>query len=211
MTDVKDLVKKVNELEAELQRQREALTAELKPRFHDIFKPFLEKHTQVSQLSFTAYTPYFNDGDTCEYSVNEIDGWLGTEDEDAYEGDLNRYGPSFADLLDFKRTGVPNKRIKEVVDYYTKPGSRYSHEKRGYVEEPAKYANHTDAARVAYRKELTHTEAELEELAVLEKDWKEVKATFQSIPEEVIEGMFGDHVRVTITREGVEVDDYDHD
>jgi hypothetical protein len=33
----------------------------------------------------------------------------------------------------------------------------------------------------------------------------------EHIPEEVFEDMFGDHVRVTITKDGITTDDYDHD
>lgn len=43
------------------------------------------------------------------------------------------------------------------------------------------------------------------------KDLKAVNAEVQGIPEDVMEDLFGDHVQVTVTREGMEVEGYDHD
>lgn len=35
-----------------------------------LFKVF-EENPELTQISWTGYTPYFNDGETCEYGVNE--------------------------------------------------------------------------------------------------------------------------------------------
>lgn len=48
---------------------------ELKAReaFGHVFKDFLAKHPAVKAIYWTQYTPYFNDGDECMFSINEID------------------------------------------------------------------------------------------------------------------------------------------
>lgn len=36
-----------------------------------VFDAFMAEHPEVQALCFTAYTPYFNDGDPCVYSVRD--------------------------------------------------------------------------------------------------------------------------------------------
>lgn len=43
------------------------------------------------------------------------------------------------------------------------------------------------------------------------KDLKEICAAQQALPEDAMKELFGDHVIVTITREGVDVEEYDHE
>jgi hypothetical protein len=64
-------------------------------------KPYLQSlcTDKVTSFRFTAYTPYFNDGDPCRFSINEIYGkWAGLE-EDAgdYEDGYDTY-PEDADI-----------------------------------------------------------------------------------------------------------------
>jgi hypothetical protein len=54
--------------------------AELRKQFQDkaqglfknITKEFFEKNPGVTAFVWTQYTPYFNDGDTCEFGVNDV-------------------------------------------------------------------------------------------------------------------------------------------
>jgi hypothetical protein len=38
--------------------------------FEDFYKYIFEKYTTLESFGWTQYTPYFNDGDTCIFSVN---------------------------------------------------------------------------------------------------------------------------------------------
>lgn len=40
--------------------------------FMEVKDDFFEKYPQVKTIYFAAYTPYFNDGDPCEYSVGSV-------------------------------------------------------------------------------------------------------------------------------------------
>jgi hypothetical protein len=91
----------------------------------------------ITSFGFIAYTPYFNDGDTCRYGVY------------ADEPDIN--GEHYWDL---------EKEDQEKFD---------------------------DAA-------------------------EKIASFIHSVPKEIIEAMFGDHVRITIYRDGrTETSDYNHD
>jgi hypothetical protein len=45
--------------------------AEAQSLFKDITKEFFDKNPGINAVRWTQYTPYFNDGDTCEFNVNE--------------------------------------------------------------------------------------------------------------------------------------------
>jgi hypothetical protein len=43
------------------------------------------------------------------------------------------------------------------------------------------------------------------------KDFGALTKEFSGVPEDVMQGLFGDHARVTVTREGLDVEEYEHD
>ena len=42
-----------------------------KQLFKDYIKEYFKTYPEIQAVVFAAYTPYFNDGDTCEYSIND--------------------------------------------------------------------------------------------------------------------------------------------
>jgi hypothetical protein len=66
-----DLQNKFNEL---IEKQR-AIKAEFQQTAQQLFKEttkvFFTENPTVKAIVWNQYTPYFNDGDTCEFSVNE--------------------------------------------------------------------------------------------------------------------------------------------
>lgn len=111
----------------------------------ELFKEFFEKHPKAQSITWTQYTPYWNDGDACYFRVNEMYLQLeGEEDEDYYNG-WDPYG------------------LKKEKD---------------------------------------------PEMKAMGKDFEEVES---SLPEDVMEHVFGDHVKIVATREGFKVHDYEHD
>lgn len=58
----------------EIRKQINELRDQSNKLFRDYFtteaNKIFEEHPLVEEWSFTAYTPYFNDGDTCVYQVN---------------------------------------------------------------------------------------------------------------------------------------------
>lgn len=62
-------------------------------KLEEVFKSFLTENTQYKGVCWTQYTPYFNDGDTCEFSVHspsfvieEIPHGADDLDDDDYYG-----------------------------------------------------------------------------------------------------------------------------
>jgi hypothetical protein len=72
----------------DLREEQEKIRKELHKRSEEIFQKYSKelfiKYPEMKRFSWTQYTPYFNDGDTCEFgaqtdpgeiSINGIDGW----------------------------------------------------------------------------------------------------------------------------------------
>jgi hypothetical protein len=51
---------------------QEALEKDGKAVLAALFAEFFENNPSVYALTWTQYTPYFNDGDTCEFSVHDL-------------------------------------------------------------------------------------------------------------------------------------------
>ena len=51
---------------------RKDMTEKSKKIFHDYLKAYFEAYPKVNAIYWTQYTPYFNDGDTCEFGIHDV-------------------------------------------------------------------------------------------------------------------------------------------
>jgi hypothetical protein len=58
---------------------------------------------------------------------------------------------------------------------------------------------------------LSHAEKMLLEYPDLHSDYKEVQSLVNGIDEDIMKAMFGDHVKVICSKDGIEVEEYEHD
>lgn len=141
-----EIVEKIKAEMAAFDEKRKELTAQLKKDFPALLAPLFEKYPGVKNVRWTQYTPYFNDGDPCEFSTNAgyADlNWDGGEDEE-----------------DDEETETVKAETVEVPE-----GA--------------------------------------------EDEFQEVLA---SIDDSFYKDLFGDHVEVTVSRDGtINVEEYEHD
>lgn len=64
MTKISELKAKYAAIKKEMQENGETALKE-------VFSEFFEKHPEVMAIVWTQFTPYFNDGDACTFSVHE--------------------------------------------------------------------------------------------------------------------------------------------
>ena len=122
---------------AEIAKQEAELLKESEKLFKKAVKDLFKENPTLESFSWTQYTPYFNDGDTCTFSAN---------------------------------TDYPD--VNDISEYDD------DGEGRKYDEELA----------------------------------KNVTSFLSNFNEDDYESMFGDHVKVTITKDGkIDVSDYSHD
>lgn len=65
-----EIVEKIKLAMKEFEDKRKELTEQLKKDFPALLAPLFEKYPGVKNVRWTQYTPYFNDGDPCEFSTN---------------------------------------------------------------------------------------------------------------------------------------------
>lgn len=153
---------------AEIQEQSKALFEELVP---EIFK----EHPKLKSFSWTQYTPYFNDGDTCSFRAYTDDPRIQFGDEEEreeyYFANTERVptGNTVEDRYDWR---TPKRQIPEMVEV-----------------------------------KKVHTPEELEKNSA----YTAVRDLLSTFEETDYEQMFGDHVEVIVTPDGVEVEEYSHD
>jgi hypothetical protein len=181
MKKIDELRTKISEANARINELKKQVQKELQAEFSGALTELFDAYPFVKSVSFTAYTPFFNDGDTCEYNVHHDYCNFNGYDEDR----------------DVSGEGVDVLQLAKETIYVEEPNPGYdpsniqwgSHRnKTHWVKKPNPdfnplYKEAVDAFREA--------------LAVVDDDnWMD---------------MVGDHVKVTITRNGIETDEYDHD
>lgn len=129
----------------QIKKLREESAALVKP----LLQQFITDFPEVRQVRWTQYSPYFNDGEACVFSLHTFGFYFEGDDLDdsVYEHEIYRYE-------DFDK--------KEVC------------------------SPETFSACCELERQLRQVEGELESL-------------------------FGDHAQVTVTADGVDVEEYDHD
>lgn len=152
---IKNLKERMAEVRAEMKRVgHDAL--------QEAFDDFFAKVPEAEAITWTQYTPYFNDGDTCEFGVHEMclklsakarNDLLGIEEDEVDHEEWldNKWESDESDLDDLENARGP-------------------------------------------------------EIAAL---FNELVSDIQD--EDLFLATFGDHVAVTVTRDGIRTDDYSHD
>ena len=168
MSKLQEKFDKLLDEQEELRRKFQATAQEL---FKETTKEFFDSNPAITAVVWTQYTPYFNDGDTCEFGVNS---------------------PTF--------TNAPDP---ESVSW----GSYDGDEEGVFAVENISYVMNSD--RDYYKNE----QEAIKKAGVIDVDSCEAfqRMICSSAMEDVMQAMFGNHVKVIATRDGFDIQDYDHD
>ena len=145
---IEQIKERMAALNEELEAVREKAREQGKVLFEQACKSLFDSHPCLVAFKWDQYTPYFNDGDTCEFSVND---------------------------LYFKFTEAPDE------------DHAYTYDDEFY--------------------EFMHNAPESPQLLAS----KAVEEVHKLIDEDTYLDLFGDHVEVTVTRDGVETSECDHE
>ena len=150
---------------------------------------------EVEAVRWTQYSPYFNDGDVCEFGVNDphikfVGQDEGGDYEDGFSDDGKSYPPGYWDTH-YKSYEYGTRRDWRTGQVTT-------------LTPPADKAPHNWSDQEFYVNGVVRPDIE----AAFRKFSSELQ---QSAFEIDLHKHFGDPARVTATREGFEVEDYDHD
>lgn len=149
-TTLKNLIAKQEQVRKEMQEHG-------KTALKEAFKTFFDENPTCEAVRWRQYTPYFNDGEACTFSIREA--YVRMEGINLDNGDYN-----------------------DSFDNYS-----------SYYADKGEYDDLSQEQIAAWRK----AGDEADELVGCDKD--------------LFQMTFGDHVKVTATRDGFEIDEYDHD
>lgn len=147
----------IEDLKMFIDSKQQELTQLMQTEFHKGLGRLFETYPQIETIRWNQYTPYFNDGDVCEFSVN-VDPDYG----------LTINGTERDEFCEFDK----------VEDSNTWSGYRYDRR----ITNPDMY-----------------------------NLFEPVSDFLSAFGEDYMKQAFGDHAEITIDRQGVTVERYDHD
>lgn len=166
-----DAIKELKNIETELESLNKA-KKELGNKVTGMLKNLINKTDLIEAVRWTQYTPYFNDGEACLFSVNDIqfkfsdklhdNGHLNKSKNDDFDDD------GFTDQYDFDTKAFFDSK-REVVNY-----------------------------------------KDIDALESLTDDIAYAHSVLSGLGDDLKE-ILGDHVQVTVTRKGIETEEYSHD
>lgn len=183
------ILEKIKAELAAFEEKRKALVAELQQEFPVMFTDIFATAPRLKSISWRQYTPYFNDGDSCEFSANvsdlDVNGYGDynePEDDDQEFVDIN---PKIYKKLETEEDVQVNIELATKLGYFWYANKKIGEE--GFAHNPNYDAVTAEAV-------------------------KQIKEVLNSIPEDFFKEMFGDHVKVTLNSNGTcDVEEYDHD
>ena len=154
----------LREKQEEIKKMKKEMLEASNKIFTELTKTIFEDHPKVKSFGWNQYTPYFNDGDTCEFSPNVDYIYINGDNVDDSDW------------------------INETI--ITNYGNWNREEKV--------YKNRTEVPNLNYDSELV-------------KANDDIKEFLRNFDNDFFMSQFGDHAEVTVTAEGVSVDEYEHD
>jgi hypothetical protein len=215
----KTLQEQINELNKQMREKSKDLMKEA-------FREFFTKYDEiVDNVFWTQYTPHFNDGEACEFGVHDTFILLKDDEEAcAYEG---------SSLYDQDSINTIKEQIAKWEAWEKDPMGEAQKHKEFYIK---RYNQNPFDPKRSYNRYETKTEEDLmrewkphyvskesckeqlqtAELIVskypnLQKDFKEIKSMIGGLDENLMRAMFGDHAKVVVSKDGIEVEEYEHD
>ena len=172
MIDMGALEAQMQDVNSKFEEFRKITQETSKKVFHSAIAAFFKAYPEVHAMRWNQYTPYFNDGDTCQFSVG-VPCFYSKEDLEG--GDYDGYEDNS----------------------WQKP-SEYEYKR------PDIYGNSIEKYEVL-EKELGPRLNEIQE------GIRHFSKLFNSINDDTMLSLFGDHVQVTVTANGITIDEYDHE
>jgi len=208
-----ELAENLKEMNARIRKIKDEMAVESRSVLNESFQEFFTANPEFKSVFWTQYTPHFNDGDECFFSVNEV--WaklvLDTVEDDEEGSDIPDPAYRVRILEHLKNAQADDEEYLKDPEGFTKKNNRWNNKKYSYK------------PRTPYfEKELAEHDASVEKLGGikvaerLSKAHKDINNVISYINPEFMEMMFGDHVRVEVSLDKhgnviYDVEDYEHD
>lgn len=200
--NISEAALRFSEIRKEAEVRLKAVKAEIseagKIAIGDVAKAFFERNPSVHGFRWTQYTPYWMDGEECEFSVNTPELEI-TKQSERSEG----------------QQGLIQRRAYFVSE---------SEKAKAFLAEGEAIAGHQRRVREYSQRDIDLAEKEITEIDAvfvqvggleayekISSDFEVVARFIMNLEDSDLELIFGDHVQVLVTKAGVEVLKYEHD
>jgi hypothetical protein len=168
-----------------------------------------EQFPKLKSFGWTQYTPYFNDGDECVFGVHNDESTIDINGS-SYD-DRDRYDLKEDDEGEESEPDEYEDEGGKFYYYYIGPDSYW------FKFSPERAKEYGITGPGWYKAYYSKSGYERVEESVV--PWRRVAAakvaemlgTLASTNEGFFKDLFGDHVKVTITRDGYETEEYEHE
>lgn len=187
--DASDSLKnKISKSQKEIEKLKNQLFKDSEKLFKTSCKKIFENNPDFNSFSWTQYTPYWNDGDSCEFSAHTDYVYIDDEEEesDTHNAEVN--------IKELKQKEKTIKKLTSEIEKLKKQGKKDDD-----------WEIKQNNSRIEVLNELNLEEAE-KRYAFL----KDIDDLFKNIDDETLERMFGDHAKVVVTKNGINVESYEH-
>lgn len=225
---------KLREQYQQLQQQIEKARKEMQDLSRKVVdeaaSELFEACPEVHQIHWTQYTPHFNDGDACDFSIHDMhyvlkedldefgewdemyDGSTITKSEDVQsaEDDLKEATIWEQDPHEWRVQKFGPVRAADAKDWLEKNpnAARYN---QPYEVRVKPYPDTIAEAERRLAKKRASYERHKERGDVILTAVEEFTSFLRSLGDDVMEALYGDHVSVIIRQDGTIVEEYEHD
>lgn len=184
LSSVKQIKSRLTEIQKQIEKLEKQASKESSKLISKGFKEIFKKYPNLKSFSWNQYTPYFNDGDECVFGA--YTDYLTINDSEQEE---SVYGvKQFLDVLHNPKKEI--NRLKKKIEECKK--DKYGCD---YLQEQIK---NIEAGSIEETKN---------KLAILE----DISQILSTIDNDCYKSIFGDHVRVTVTKDGWSTESYEHE
>lgn len=187
MPTSKELSSRISKMEKEIKKMKAKIEKDTESLFKLSFKEIFKKHKKLESFSWVQYTPHWNDGDECVFGAHTEYLKINGSEEDFSLYELDRL---YKDLLN------KEKAIKKLIGENQKLASK----------KDSKWQIESNERRIKELQEADFSEVEWKYLAI-----KDIAEVFSVVDDSTLKSMFDDHAKVTVTRDGIETESYEHD
>lgn len=204
---VSEFAEKYKELANTIKEAQDKIKVETQGIIGELFSEFFTKHGEkVYAIHWTQYTPYFNDGEACEFSVCDFclafteDDYDDREDASGEFSRLDSYLEHLDKWVEYEKD--PQAYYNNYVANYSGWGTPQKFEQY----KPTYYEKNELIRKINY----INQNPQLREIGA---DFAAITKLLGTIDDKYFEMIYGDHVRVTYYGPDgkLEVNDYDHD
>jgi hypothetical protein len=204
MTDftVSGTASRFSDIRKEAEVRLEAVRAEIRnagrSAIAEASASFFERNPGVHGFRWTQYTPYWMDGEECVFSANEPDLDITPQERRLSDGQQGLARRKTHYLGEIEKAHAFMQGREAVVGHQRR---------RTYSQQDIDRAE----AEIARIDALIEQVGGDETYARIVDDFTVISRFIQSIRSSDLELIFGDHVQVFVTKDGVQVEKYDHD